>query len=447
MLVGNKVDKESERFVSKEEGNALAKELGCLFFECSATTLENVHQCFEELALKIMEVPSLVEEGSTTFKKNILGNIPAARLTPDDNEARSDWWISSKAYFDGFINQVERVPSDLSRKNMYEISFDIYRQFVEQKIKLERNKKDVDDTKEEMLKFREEMNARPVRQENTVPIIVGQHYGFSDFSQFQSMQGGLSLFKGHSNSSFFNMVPSHIGRPNLQTTIQTQHDVDGIVDHRVSKTKNKGKKSNLSPLNLGGVLEGYNEEENNVTFLEDLTYSMLHEMVMQKFNLEANAVINLSFKLSSFDFAIDITDDAEIRTFLNYLRLVLMIDAAHLKGLYKGTNLVAVVMDGNNQIMPIAFGICKGETGPCWSWWMSVLKECIGDNPNLLFISDRHDTIDLAVEKEFPLAFHAPDAHEKLCRAGPQRWSRAHGPLVRYNYITSNSVDSVMLVV
>nr|GEZ00011.1 hypothetical protein [Tanacetum cinerariifolium] len=132
--------------------------------------------------------------------------------------------LAFKADFVGFIDQVERVPFDLSRQNMYEISSDIYRQFVEQKIKLERNRKDVDDIKEEMLKFRKEMNARPVRQENTVPINVGQHYGFSDFSQFQSMQ-------------------------------------------RVSKTKNKGKKANLSPLNLGGVLEGYNEEENNVTLL------------------------------------------------------------------------------------------------------------------------------------------------------------------------------------
>nr|GEU48017.1 hypothetical protein [Tanacetum cinerariifolium] len=142
-----------------------------------------------------------------------------------------------------------------------------------------RNRKDVDDIKEEMLKLREEMNARPVRQENTVPINVGQHYGFSDFSQFRSMQGGLSSFKRHANSSYFNMgtplnfqtpmrsqpgssgwqrqmpeqtaihywqpssqpgsyysfgqVPSHIGRPNLQTTIETQHDVDGIVDQLI----------------------------------------------------------------------------------------------------------------------------------------------------------------------------------------------------------------------
>ncbi|KAK7277444.1 hypothetical protein RJT34_22457 [Clitoria ternatea] len=72
MLVGNKVDRDAERVVSKEEGLALAKELGCLFSECSAKTRENVERCFEELALKIMEVPSLLEEGSTIVKRNIL---------------------------------------------------------------------------------------------------------------------------------------------------------------------------------------------------------------------------------------------------------------------------------------------------------------------------------------------------------------------------------------
>ncbi|GJY60548.1 hypothetical protein Tco_0461205 [Tanacetum coccineum] len=36
-----------------------------------------------------------------------------------------------------------------------------------------------------------------------------------------------------------------------------------------------------------------------------------------------------------------------------------------------------------------------------------------------------------------------PDAYSKLCQAGTQRWSRSHYPLVRYNYMTSNSVESV----
>ncbi|PWA38573.1 Ran GTPase [Artemisia annua] len=82
MLVGNKVDKDTERFVSREEGIALAKELNCLFLECSARTRENVHQCFEELALKIMEVPSLLEEGSTVVKRNILKQKPENQVAP-----------------------------------------------------------------------------------------------------------------------------------------------------------------------------------------------------------------------------------------------------------------------------------------------------------------------------------------------------------------------------
>ncbi|XP_058077329.1 ras-related protein RABC2a-like isoform X2 [Magnolia sinica] len=72
MLVGNKVDRESERVVTREEGIALAQEYGCSFFECSAKTRENVEKCFEELALKILGVPSLLEEGSTVVKRNIL---------------------------------------------------------------------------------------------------------------------------------------------------------------------------------------------------------------------------------------------------------------------------------------------------------------------------------------------------------------------------------------
>lgn len=81
--------------MSREEGTALAKELKFLFHECSARTRENVKQCFEELALKvrnhilmipfhfytglesesgvkmkqIMEVPSLLQEGSSSLKR------------------------------------------------------------------------------------------------------------------------------------------------------------------------------------------------------------------------------------------------------------------------------------------------------------------------------------------------------------------------------------------
>ncbi|XP_064951140.1 ras-related protein RABC1 isoform X1 [Musa acuminata AAA Group] len=56
MLVGNKVDKEGERAVTKKEGIDFAREYGCLFLECSAKTRVNVEQCFEELVLKSFAV-------------------------------------------------------------------------------------------------------------------------------------------------------------------------------------------------------------------------------------------------------------------------------------------------------------------------------------------------------------------------------------------------------
>nr|GEV86180.1 hypothetical protein [Tanacetum cinerariifolium] len=170
---------------------------------------------------------------------------------------------------------------------------------------------------------------------------------YSIFGYTWAFKGGPSSFQGHVNSSYFNMdtpsnfqtpmssrpgssdwqrqmptqsatqywqpgissqpssyysfgqVPSHMGRLNFQTTIETHHDVDGIFDQnipnqrkreqfpskykltpfmeqppttilpkqRVNKTRNKGKKDNLSPLNLGGAFEDDNVEENNVTFL------------------------------------------------------------------------------------------------------------------------------------------------------------------------------------
>ncbi|XP_027902743.1 ras-related protein RABC1-like [Vigna unguiculata] len=80
MLVGNKVDKESDRVVTKKEAVDFARECGCLFIECSAKTRVNVQQCFEELVLKILDTPSLIAEGAKS-KKNIFKDKPANDAT------------------------------------------------------------------------------------------------------------------------------------------------------------------------------------------------------------------------------------------------------------------------------------------------------------------------------------------------------------------------------
>nr|GEU35777.1 transposase, MuDR, MULE transposase domain protein [Tanacetum cinerariifolium] len=157
------------------------------------------------------------------------------------------------------------------------------------------------------------------------------------------------------------------------------------------------------------------------------------------------------------------------------------------QGSNKGTNLVAVGMDGNNQILTIAMGVTQGETGASWTWFMNRLKDCIGEVPNLCIISDRHPTIILTCKTVFNNSFHGycdrhlmmncifickkirgifwktckaytthefnslldvlrgyrPDGAQKLEIAGFDKWSRAYCPTNRYNYMTSNSAESV----
>ena len=55
-LVGNKIDKEEERKVKKQDGEELAKELGFHFAEVSALTGYNVKEIFEDLAEKIYNI-------------------------------------------------------------------------------------------------------------------------------------------------------------------------------------------------------------------------------------------------------------------------------------------------------------------------------------------------------------------------------------------------------
>jgi len=52
-LAGNKCDLESRREVPKAEAQKYAQENGCLFFETSAKTGENVNEIFTQIALKL----------------------------------------------------------------------------------------------------------------------------------------------------------------------------------------------------------------------------------------------------------------------------------------------------------------------------------------------------------------------------------------------------------
>ncbi|KAJ9552957.1 hypothetical protein OSB04_017002 [Centaurea solstitialis] len=61
------------------------------------------------------------------------------------------------------------------------------------------------------------------------------------------------------------------------------------------------------------------------------------------------------------------------------MRKMLIIDGVHLKGDYLGTMFLAVVMDTNNQVVPIAIEVAKSEGGESCSYVFQMLRMCIGE--------------------------------------------------------------------
>ena len=69
ILVGNKIDDEEHRVVGTEDGQKIAKELGLMFFECSAKSGFNIDLTFNELVKKTVENYSKVAKGETLRNK------------------------------------------------------------------------------------------------------------------------------------------------------------------------------------------------------------------------------------------------------------------------------------------------------------------------------------------------------------------------------------------
>jgi Ras-related protein Rab-18 len=90
-LIGNKMDNQENRVISKVEALNFARENNMLFLETSAKTREGVHQAFEELLQKILDSPSIVgqELGYNGYVKNSTdSNKMRLDRNFDDNQPR-----------------------------------------------------------------------------------------------------------------------------------------------------------------------------------------------------------------------------------------------------------------------------------------------------------------------------------------------------------------------
>ncbi|KAL4011269.1 hypothetical protein IC575_028321 [Cucumis melo] len=95
-----------------------------------------------------------------------------------------------------------------------------------------------------------------------------------------------------------------------------------------------------------------------------------------------------------------------VRGFLNCIRPVIVMDRTFLKNKYRGQLIVAVCLDGNNQIYPLAFGVVDRETDDSIQWFLEKLKGAIGEVSNLGFVTDRKTWFSKGISSVFPSTFH-----------------------------------------
>src|SRR5579859_5489393 len=55
-------------------------------------------------------------------------------------------------------------------------------------------------------------------------------------------------------------------------------------------------------------------------------------------------------------------------------RPLLCIDGTFLTGRYKGTILIVIRADGNNQVLPVAFAFVENENTESWYWFLQRVK-------------------------------------------------------------------------
>src|SRR6266540_1325302 len=79
-----------------------------------------------------------------------------------------------------------------------------------------------------------------------------------------------------------------------------------------------------------------------------------------------------------------------VRVF-QYCLPILCIDDTFLTAKYKGQILTAIGVDGNNQVLPVAFAFVENENTVSWYWFLDHVKlHVVAAHPNVCLINDRH---------------------------------------------------------
>ena len=57
-----------------------------------------------------------------------------------------------------------------------------------------------------------------------------------------------------------------------------------------------------------------------------------------------------------------------------HCRLLVLVDGIFLTGKYRGVLMIAVGVDSDNQLGPLAFALVEGENNNIWCWFLKLVR-------------------------------------------------------------------------
>ncbi|XP_073137618.1 uncharacterized protein [Henckelia pumila] len=98
--------------------------------------------------------------------------------------------------------------------------------------------------------------------------------------------------------------------------------------------------------------------------------------------------------------------------FTSGCRPLLFLDGCHIKNKYKGSLLVAVAKDANDDLFTLAYAVVDAENDSNWDWFCYRLKEVLASQGIIFFhgftlFSDRHSGLIKAIHSMFPGSHHS----------------------------------------
>uniref|UniRef100_K3YC99 MULE transposase domain-containing protein n=1 Tax=Setaria italica TaxID=4555 RepID=K3YC99_SETIT len=107
---------------------------------------------------------------------------------------------------------------------------------------------------------------------------------------------------------------------------------------------------------------------------------------------------------------------AQTQHAFQFCQPIVLVDGTFLTGKYRGTLMMAAVVDPEDQIVPMAFALAEGENNESWSWFMRLLcVQVLGPSRTVCLISDHHPGILNAVDEHID-GFPPPIVHRWCMR-------------------------------